>query len=403
MSSGVGEQARAVGQTSDIIIYWEVYSKCGLGKNLTGADGLSMSGGNTEQMKQLSDNLAGDFAYLCVSNEMEYPLNCPPEVLNVEATQENTDAIKTRVHWPIPFWADGLWPFAPISFHHIPNDPWPMSHIAPAMGELKFLNWVYSHLAGKVLVTSRDFLVLDKGANESFREAIQFGGDLTLLQIEKSMGKSIGDLVQFLQHPPMNSDVFRVAEMVEHLFEQRTGLTELKYGLSSRQYRSAAEAEIKKEQADVRPEEMQNEVEDAMSMLSRMEAFAARWALQGQDTQSLLGAPAAYLWTQFVQMSDPRAVLFDLVYRVEAGSVRKPNRSRDAENWTAAMQNLLPFYSQLAGMGLVGPFNALIKQWAKTKDMDPTNLMLPVPPPPQPGPPQNPGGPPQGPPQQGPR
>jgi hypothetical protein len=375
-----GYMARAQGKTADAVIYWEVYSKCGIGNRLN-----YVASGGTKPIDDIGNALPDDFVYLEVCQDYHAPLNCPPAMTENVRTEQDIEQIKKQFQWPTPFWADGLWPFAPIVFHTIPNDPWPMSHIAPAMGELKFLNWFYSHLAGKVLVTSRDFLAIDKGASQAIREALRSGGDLTILELQSSLGKSMADLVSFVQHPPMNKDIFTVGQLIEHNFEQRTGLTELKYGISSQQLRSATEAEIKKDQADVRPEEMQNQVEDAMGMLARQEAFAARWHLAPMDVQGVLGAPASFLWQQFVTPSDPRSVMYDLVYRIEAGSVRKPNRSRDAENWTAAMQNLMPFFQQLASMGLVGPYNALIKEWAKSKDMDPTGLMLPIPPPPQAG------------------
>jgi hypothetical protein len=50
----------------------------------------------------------------------------------------------------------------PIYFHDVPNDPWPMSHLAPGMGELKFLNWAYSFIAGKIRIECRDFIAILK-------------------------------------------------------------------------------------------------------------------------------------------------------------------------------------------------------------------------------------------------
>jgi len=373
-----GQMARSQGMTADTIIYWEVYSKCGLGKNLQDANGKAY-------IQELSDKLAGDYAYLCVCDGIQFPLNCPPQLLQNEATEDTTKMLQGRFQWETPYWADGMWPFCEIAFHNIPQDPWPMSHIAPALGELKFLNWVYSTLAGKVLVTHRDFLVIPKATAEEFRSAIMNGRDLTLLEVENSIGKPISELVNFLQHPPMNKDIMVVAQQIEHLFEQRTGLTELKYGMSAKQYRSAAEAEIKQQQADVRPEEMGNKIEDAMSKLARMEALAMRWHLASKDVSPILGYPSGYLWEQFVTPKDPSAVLYDLVYRIEAGSTRKPNRSRDAENWTAVMQNLMPFYQQMAMNGNPGPYNTIVAEWSKTKDMDASGLMIqpPAPPPQQ--------------------
>jgi hypothetical protein len=87
-------------------------------------------------------------------------------------------------------------------------------------------------------------------------------------------------------------------------------------------------------------------------------------------------------------------------YRIEAGSVRKPNREREAANIKDAMQQLFPFYSGLAiNMGLVDPLNNLLQQWGKAIDFNVDALMLQgqqlaPPPAPAPGPAEG-GGPPQ--------
>ena len=59
--------------------------------------------------------------------------------------KDNPDAwqqAKQAVQWPTPHWIDnGAWPIQELWFHLTPNDPWPVSHLTPAMGELKFLNY----------------------------------------------------------------------------------------------------------------------------------------------------------------------------------------------------------------------------------------------------------------------
>ena len=50
----------------------------------------------------------------------------------------------------------------------------------------------------------------------------------------------------------------------------------------------------------------------------------------------------------------------------------------------AALQNLGPVLSGLIGAGMVDPFNALIKDWAESLDLDATPYLVPPPPPPPP-------------------
>lgn len=384
-----GSYYRATGHTNDLLTYWEVYSKTGLGGRLTGS---------AEWIKQPLEQF-GDFTYLVVCEGVKYPLNVPEALWDLPPDQ-SMQAIAQKVQWPTPFWADDSWPFVMISFHEVPNDPWPMSHLAPAMGELKFLNWVYSYIAGKIRVSSRDFIAILESASEELKTAIQSGSDYEIIRIKATHGKTINEIVQFLQHPQFNGDLWRVIEYVSEQFDRRTGLTELAYGISAKQYRSAAEAEAKQSATSVRPDDMANKVEDSMSLLARQEALATRWHLTGADVQNVMGPVGSTLWDKLIVPSDPAEVLYQLEYRIESGSARKPNKDRDRDNMQQAMQLLLPFYQNVAlQTGMVAPFNALVTNWAKTVDLDPTGMLLPIPPPPpQPGPASapSPSGPPQG-------
>jgi hypothetical protein len=108
-----------------------------------------------------------------------------------------------------------------------------MAHAKAAMGELKFLHWAISFLMGKIRNTSRDFVAVLKEAGEEIKTQILEGRDLTLLEIDATH-KTIQEVVQFLQHPPMNQEIWKVIEAVERNFDKRTGLTELMYGNEGR-------------------------------------------------------------------------------------------------------------------------------------------------------------------------
>jgi hypothetical protein len=131
---------------------------------------------------------------------------------------------------------------------------------------------------------------------------------------------------------------------------------------------------------------MANELEDTMSLLSRREALAARWLLEPQDVVPVLGPMGAAGWGQFVYKTDIVDLTRELLYRVEAGSARKPNKASRVEQMQMAVQTLGPILSQLAGSGMVDPFNALMSDWADSLDIDPSPYLLPPPPPPTPPP-----------------
>lgn len=381
-----GPYLRAKGQTCDLIVYHEVYSKCGLGGRLVGID----------QSYAAESERYGDYVYLCICNGVSHPLNVPPELFDLEYEQAFQEIYK-RVQWPVPYWADGTWPLSFLGFHWIPEDPWPMSHLAPGMGELKFLNWAYSMIAGKIRVSLRDFIVFLEEAGPAVEEAVLRGVDYERIKIKGSGGKSINELVQFLQHPQFNFDIWKVIEAISEQFEKRVGLTELSYGMSSRQDRSATESATKRDQMNVRPEDMANRVEDWMSEVARKEAIAARFLLTGQDVATIVGPTGAMMWDQFITPSNPAELLYSLEYRIEAGSVRKPNRDRQAQNAKDLFTAMAPFYQQVAlSTGLTQPWNELVTIYCEANDIKFDKLLLPNIPLPAPPAPEGGGTPAQG-------
>jgi hypothetical protein len=120
--------------------------------------------------------------------------------------------------------------------------------------------------------------------------------------------------------------------------------------------------------------------------------MAARWLLTPQDVEAIVGPIGAAAWGQHVSPLEPIQVAREYDYRIESGSARKPNKATRQEQMQAALQNLGPVLSNLIGAGVVEPFNALIKDWAESLDLDATPYLVPPPPPP-PEPPPGMGGP----------
>jgi hypothetical protein len=377
-----GDYNRKRGLTNDLIVYWKIFSKMGLG-GLLSVSGATTPGTVAPDTLQSALAAYGDNVYLVVANDVAYPLNLPDEFLygNAQQPAATDQDVMGRVQWPTPFWADGTWPFTPISFHWVPRCVWPMSHLKPGLGELKFINWAYSMLAGKIRVACRDFIGIAKSLGEEVKDQIKHGQDYTIIEVE-ALHDSIDKVVKFLQHPGFQSDIYTVIKAVEDNFEKRVGLTELMYGMSAVQLRSAEEANIKGNAVSVRPDDMANKVEDAMTEVARKEALAARWHLQPQDVAPILGPLGAQWWQQLVMATDPATIIHQLEYRIEAGSARKPNKDRAAANMTQAMQNLFPtLWTYATLVGDVNPVNRLITDWAKSIDLDPSGYLMQPPPP----------------------
>lgn len=370
---------RKQGCTNDLLVYWKIWSKMGLGGRLSGI---------APNLRQPLEAL-GDYSYLVVCEACPFPLNLPEglgqALLNPDPMmmQQGVDQeVMQRTAWPTPYYADDAWPCTWVYFHSIARKVWPMSHLKPALGELKFLNWAFSFLAGKVRLASRDFIAVMKSASEDLKDKIKHGPDYTIIEVEQ-LHESIDKVVKFLQHPGFNPEIYTVIQGVSENFERRTGLTELLYGQSARQLRSAQEAQIKDERASIRPDDMASKVEDAMTELARREAFTARWHLTGQDVVPIMGAMGAQWWDMFVTPSDPARIAHGMEYRIEANSARKPNKATEAANMQQAMQQLFsPLMSYAQMTGDVAPLNALSQDWAKSIDLDASKYQFQPPPPP---------------------
>jgi hypothetical protein len=369
---------RARGDTCDLFTYWEIYSRIGFGHNLRDYGNRRTHGPLDRRLDKM-----GKYIFLAVSDHHQYPLNLPEEVCENGSDRD----IFMRSQWPTPFWADPTnpWPFVDIAFHRRPRKVWPMSHIKPGLGEIRFLNWALSFIADKIKNTSRDFVAVLKSAGEELRTNLLSGRDLTLLEID-APNQKISEMVQFLQHPQFNKDIWSTMEAMMGILERRIGLNELMYGESRKQLRSSAEAQIKGDQLRIRPDDMAEVVEAAMTLVARKEAIAAYWHLEGQDVAPILGNDRAQIWDAIVKQLDIPTVVSEMDYRIEAGSIRKPNRDRDRENANMAIQNWTPLFTQHYQMtGDPGPINALSTWWAKANDMEPSRFIL-QPPPPKPNP-----------------
>jgi hypothetical protein len=364
-------------KTNDLVTYYKIYSKTGAGDRLADVP---------KDNKGVFDAL-GDYVYLVICEGVDYPLNMPPSVMDEpldEATQL-PQSLMARAAWPIPWFADPKgWPFTMLSFHTKPNYAWPISHIRPAIPELRFLNWAMSFLATRVATSCETMIGVSKAADQDIKDQLlaPTQGGFKIVEISEMLGRSVNDVLSVFQLPQASKDLYDIISAVFDLFDKRTGLSELAYGITRSQYRSAAEAQIKQENISIRPDNMANELEDCMSLLARREALAVRWLLTSEDVVPVIGPIGAVAWDKEISKRDIISLTRDFLYRVEAGSARKPNKATRVEQMQMAVQTLGPLLQPVAMAGFVDPMNALIADWADSLDIDPTPYLLPPPPPP---------------------
>lgn len=378
-TSDKDREDRRHGQTFDLIEYWQVWSKGGVGHRLSGDREVA------EGIAQRFDEWVGDYAYLCIAEGVPWPLNAPTSRLN-KADREQTAQM---FRWPVECWRDDRWPVSYLDFYCNPNSAWPLAPMAMGLGELIFLNVMISHLANHIWQSSRTLLAVAKQFEEETRAIIEKGEDLSVVPI--SVQDDIKKLIQFIQHPPVNYDAWKIIEHVMELFDKRTGLSELLYGMNpgGTQQRSAAEVRVKNEHTQVRPDYMAGKVEAWQSVVADKEKYALHEWCTGQDFLPILGQYGSMLWDQLIAGADTELVSREMVAHVEAGSARRPNRERDADNLNQMLPIMFPELSKHAdATGDTNPLNAFIGKIGETIELDMTGLQMgprvPMPPPPPP-------------------
>jgi hypothetical protein len=278
--------------------------------------------------------------------------------------------------WPTPYWRDARWPVAILDFYSRPGSAWPIAPISPGLGELVFMNVIMSHLANRIWSSSRDFIAVLKSAEKEVERVIKSGEDQAIIPLNE-VHSDINQVVQFLQQPQTNYDVWKILDHVMHLFERRTGLTELMSGITATQSRSAEDVATKREQMNIRPDHMASKVEKWQTEVAQMEKMCCRFFIKGSDVEPLIGKSGSMLWEQLVEKQDPELVVRQIDATVEAGSARKPNRARDTTNINTVMPALFPELSKHADATTdTNPLNALIEMWGRAIDMDVTKLQL---------------------------
>lgn len=378
--------------TADLITYYEIYSRMGLGAKLSPQVMLDSF---DEQLRDMLDQF-GDNVFLAIAPGIDYPLNLPESVLQKEYTSA-IEEVTQRIAWPIPLHDDDTnpWPFAAIWFHDVPGRLWPQSHVTPALAFQKAIDWIFRYLMGRVQICSRTFMVTPKELSKTIKEQLLSGSDLCLLEIEAIHAGTLEQICKFLQMPNVTGDIWQVLAAVQHEFEKATGMTELMHGMSSRQMRSAQEANVIQGNLSIRPDDMAGKVEDWMSLAARNEAIVARSMLgesdiapafgESYDPQGNMAAFGAYpqigpytqLWMALVHQPNIRKAASEYECRIESGTVRKPNldkmRSDVDESAQVVFPPLLQVYMQT---GDPTQANAWLSMYARSRGLPPDTFAL---------------------------
>lgn len=362
----------------DIIEWYEVYSKEGIGtRSLKQPPAIS----------QAFEAVVGDFAYLAIATDINYPLNFGPDVAQ-SATDEEA---KQRLDWPTPFYMDGRWPIALYDIYSVPGSCWPIAPISMGLGELIFMNVLLSVLMERVYNSSGSILVCSKGLEDEVKNRLKDGhfGKAFYAEISDQNQKSIEELVKWIEAPGVPADIYTLLAYVDQMFARRTGLNELMYGghASGKVSRSAADSTAMYQAANVRPDWMSRQAEIWQTEAANLERIAAGWHVKGSYLVDLLGEEGAEAWTRLIENEDPEVYVRQMRCTLEANSIRKPNKFRDNATIQATIGYILPILQQhWQASGDPEPLNGYLQRLAHAMEEDGQSWMIPPAQPPQPDP-----------------
>lgn len=373
-STAEDEMWRRVGQTADTIVWYEIFSKCGIGTRLSPVLGAYHDAFEQE---------IGDFAYICVVKGMPCPLNLSHEFFDVATP----DQMRQTLDWPVPYYRDNRWPVSLLDFYPSPNCPWPIAPLSMGLGELVLMNVMVSSLADRIYRDGLTKTAILKDAGEDIVKKI-LSYDHEVFELNPAIAPSVNDLVSRIKSDAVSYDYFKMLDYISMSFDKRTGLMELLYGLNQggKVTRTAEDAANKMEAVSVRPEWMRRRVEDWQTDAANAERIAAGWNVKGESLTTLFG-PAAMLWDTLIASEDPKVFVSDMRSTIEANALKKPNKEKEAQNMQTLSGYMLPMLQwYMESTGDSGPVNAFLKSVGNSLEQDTTSWMIPPIPQPQPDP-----------------
>lgn len=361
------EEKYPAGKTNEILCVYEVWSKMGMGWRSFGVPPEQAE----RARKEIEDAKADpdiDFRHFYVL--------------------QGSHRIWAVGPWPVPLWADNDWPLEMLYYRKKADYVWPVPLLVPSLGLQKAINWIMMFLWTHMKTASRQFIAAPSDLDETIRDRIVNGVDLELLTVNAAdLGeKRVSDLIGFLQHPEMNTDLWRYLDLARQMFEESTGLYPALYAQSGgAEPRSATADQNRQMRAELRPDDMREVVEQLHSRMARKEAIAYLLDEEfgSESVGDLLGPEAAEIWKEYsetgYQEGGIEKVMREYDYRIEAGSTAKPNLQTDRDN---AKEIFDRFMQVAGGLGDIEAINRMAYNLQRSMGIKEQDMVQFNPPPP---------------------
>ena len=404
------EEENIAGVERDVCVWYEVWSRMGVGQYLKDA------GDDVKNLAATVEEL-NDHVYLAIMPGMDHPLNVPAELIGEGADKE--DLIR-RLEWDIKTYEEpeNPWPASFLEFYPNPKNPYATSPLESSLPLQVFIDDLYAYLMSRIRGTGRQIGVAAKQLADKIKTAIAEGGDLIVVEHDGE-AVEMKRLFEMIEFPELNGDVWRILDAAESKWEESTGMTPLMYGnTGDTQPRSAYEVRVRQSNTSARPEDYADQVKNWMSACAGKEGIIARQSVGPREVAHLFGEganinpeddndtirkamaenpnmlvqmPLTAAWAAFVNTDRPEVAAAEVDYTCESGTGTRRNKQKQTADSQMLTQNLLPAFAQMATGGMVDPFNNLMSLLADAYDLPLEKLRLAPPPQPmqqpgQPGP-----------------
>jgi hypothetical protein len=386
-------------KSRDVVVYYEIYSRFGIGHHLDAAG---------DELAKLSDSLdaIGAHVYLAILPGCPYPLNLHPDTIANSTPAE----LKSRLAWPIPFHADltDPWPCIPLDFLPNQNDPWATSPLEGSLPLLAFIDHGYCYMMEWLRNGCKTVFVGSKALGEKFVNSCLESLNMEWITIDGKPGEDLDKMMKRIDFPEVRRDLLMVIEKAEHAFEQSSGMSPSLMGEApDKQDRSATATSARESRLSSRPNDFADCTEAWNSRIAAKEALATRlyvgkeviapffgeqdvevpdpnidpnmMAMLEQTGQQppmiTVSGPLTQKWMELVSIGDEEMSQEELEqaaaeaatehnYTVEAGSGRRKNRQKQVEDFDMLSKNFGQAWLQLAmappPVGNPGPYNWLM-------------------------------------------
>ncbi len=367
----------------DVCVYYEVWSRIGLGHRLRDA---------SDEIQELSDALdeVGRHVWLAIMPGMKYPLNIKPELLEGD---EGENKLRADIEWPIALFEEPAnpWPFSLLDFIPNSDNAWATSPLEAALPLQYFLDRIYTFIMRSVGNTARRLIFTPQELAERIKTAIATGSHDEIVEVEGEL-LELDKLAQVLELPGLSDDVWKTIAAAEQKYEQISGMVPLLYGGAPKnEPRSASESQSRATNMMNRPNDMARAVRDWNSRIAAKEAQCARLYVEPATVAPLFGepepdedpatfqtqSPLTFLWATLVNTDDPAVAAAEMQYVCEAGTGSRANRQEQIGEVQMLVQTFGPVYSQWATQGITQPYNQLMQMLGDVGMLPMQRLMIP--------------------------